>query len=1170
MMIKRAISAILALGILISSGGVFAQEPVWAITKNTIFSSDETIMQDYEATAGYSLSDANGLSYSTPGNTKVVTTEQTTGDDFILDINMFRNFNSLLVFFNYEDENNYSMIKIAGSATLVNVVNGTETNVEAQTISPPWGDTSISLKRQDGLLQLTVNGSVVLDNIEDVSQIDGKYGAGFGSSYGNIKFIKLSNILENEDDSDEEDGVIENLNTESEIEYEFSSDNADENWVILNSNNISYEFQGDKFNSDDTSNIALITKNKFRAPVKLAVGIWHKFNSNRMIFAFVDESNYCYVEYKGTNIIVGKVVSGSETVIGTYTSPIGEGPGWKDLETVITVKKGGKIDINTVYLQTSFNVVSDLEDVAFKKAGGFGGKFVNTPGYISRIYAMEYLSSISSNLTETNFDVNQNAQFEFNHCPDVDTITDKNIIVTDSKGNKVPFTPSLSDKNLIIDFSSPLDYKSEYKITLKKDIFIADKEWGMLEDEVYTFKTQSAPFDITEIYAKNDGEVVYNEDMTSLDGEVQNSLSSCRGENIDVYINTENRDESINATIVVSLENSKGKVFGIETVNTTFTPDGAGYVSDTGVISASEQKIASFNIPDIEDDFVIKYFVARNSDNMNSLYPYTGTQKAESGNEEPRYVMENTNTLKIFGKTDKGAENSYVNISVSSDSMIYKAASVKTGKNGEYSLSFVVNDELLSQSGEYSIKVFGSEMSSIKQKPVYLSKSEDVDGDNDDAIPQINQADETNMLSRIGQYEQLLYFDAYKYDGTDNPYNVISKTELAQMMLDYPNDFTTDNINDFVLESSAVCAYNQGLESYLYGENNSFTYGGIIDFSLVVSGEYGAYNVYENMLTETGKENVRKAILNKGCRNADDLKKLFVQAVVVNSIKHYIRDGFGHINGIITANADKAELNVDKYSALEDTGTVDRNIYLATINSVSDINAILEAIGSGDTNQEDTEDPDDSYEDSWKKHSNSQMAHDYVKDAALEGILKGFTDLGGFDWAKEAIEYLHDNGIVNGKAEGLFAPADSIKREEFVKMLVLALSLKGNEYSNSFEDVISSKWYAPYINIACSLGVVNGINDKEFGIGQNITRQDAAVMIYRALGCEEEQTETTELDVFVDKTQVSDYAKNAMEYMVKNKIMNGVSDTELAPLSNSNRAQIATILYRVINMGGTK
>jgi len=152
----------------------------------------------------------------------------------------------------------------------------------------------------------------------------------------------------------------------------------------------------------------------------------------------------------------------------------------------------------------------------------------------------------------------------------------------------------------------------------------------------------------------------------------------------------------------------------------------------------------------------------------------------------------------------------------------------------------------------------------------------------------------------------------------------------------------------------------------------------------------------------------------------------------------------------------------------------------------------------------------------------------------------------------------------------LFAPADSIKREEFVKMLVLAFSLKGNESSSSFEDVISSEWYAPYINIACSLGVVNGINDKEFGIGQNITRQDAAVMIYRALGYADEQQATTELDMFVDKTQVSDYAKNAMEYMVKNKVMNGVSDTELAPLSNSNRAQIATILYRVINMGGTK
>ncbi|UKI36310.1 MAG: S-layer homology domain-containing protein [Clostridiales bacterium] len=44
-----------------------------------------------------------------------------------------------------------------------------------------------------------------------------------------------------------------------------------------------------------------------------------------------------------------------------------------------------------------------------------------------------------------------------------------------------------------------------------------------------------------------------------------------------------------------------------------------------------------------------------------------------------------------------------------------------------------------------------------------------------------------------------------------------------------------------------------------------------------------------------------------------------------------------------------------------------------------------------------------------------------------------FGDLNGFDWAKESINALYEKKIVSGKADGVFAPGDSIMREEFVK-----------------------------------------------------------------------------------------------------------------------------------------
>ena len=43
---------------------------------------------------------------------------------------------------------------------------------------------------------------------------------------------------------------------------------------------------------------------------------------------------------------------------------------------------------------------------------------------------------------------------------------------------------------------------------------------------------------------------------------------------------------------------------------------------------------------------------------------------------------------------------------------------------------------------------------------------------------------------------------------------------------------------------------------------------------------------------------------------------------------------------------------------------------------------------------------------------------------------------------------------------------------------------------------------------------------------------------------------------------MSDWADEAMHWMVMNGVINGVSDTELSPKSDAVRAQVATMLMR--------
>ena len=68
-------------------------------------------------------------------------------------------------------------------------------------------------------------------------------------------------------------------------------------------------------------------------------------------------------------------------------------------------------------------------------------------------------------------------------------------------------------------------------------------------------------------------------------------------------------------------------------------------------------------------------------------------------------------------------------------------------------------------------------------------------------------------------------------------------------------------------------------------------------------------------------------------------------------------------------------------------------------------------------------------------------------------------------------------------------------------------------------------------------------------------------ILYRYAGSLES---TEKLDAFTDKDNISDFAYPAMCWAVENKIISGVSDTEIAPKQSATRAQLATIIVRYL------
>lgn len=171
-----------------------------------------------------------------------------------------------------------------------------------------------------------------------------------------------------------------------------------------------------------------------------------------------------------------------------------------------------------------------------------------------------------------------------------------------------------------------------------------------------------------------------------------------------------------------------------------------------------------------------------------------------------------------------------------------------------------------------------------------------------------------------------------------------------------------------------------------------------------------------------------------------------------------------------------------------------------------------------------------------------------------------FNDLSSSHWAYDYIMALVDEGIVNGYQDNTFRPDSDVSREEFVKMLLLTTGIYEDGCNSAFGDVPKDSWYYTYVSCAYEKGIVQGIDEQNFGSGVKISRQDATVMICRAL-----EIESTEIDesAFPDFAQISDYAQNAVSTLYERRIINGDENGFFNPEDNITRAEVSKILNLV-------
>jgi hypothetical protein len=169
-------------------------------------------------------------------------------------------------------------------------------------------------------------------------------------------------------------------------------------------------------------------------------------------------------------------------------------------------------------------------------------------------------------------------------------------------------------------------------------------------------------------------------------------------------------------------------------------------------------------------------------------------------------------------------------------------------------------------------------------------------------------------------------------------------------------------------------------------------------------------------------------------------------------------------------------------------------------------------------------------------------------------------------WAGRQIQVVAAKGAIEGIGNGKFAPKSNVTRAEFAKMLIRALNLENSTATESFNDVSSTAWYAPYVAVAAEKGIITGRTSTTFDPNATITRAEMATMIARAVKSVNPAatSDASALSKFSDAAKISASLKDGVAFAAKNNLVIGNAG-KFNPNDTATRAEAAVIIYRTMN-----
>ncbi|MFJ8218954.1 S-layer homology domain-containing protein [Bacillus cereus] len=183
-----------------------------------------------------------------------------------------------------------------------------------------------------------------------------------------------------------------------------------------------------------------------------------------------------------------------------------------------------------------------------------------------------------------------------------------------------------------------------------------------------------------------------------------------------------------------------------------------------------------------------------------------------------------------------------------------------------------------------------------------------------------------------------------------------------------------------------------------------------------------------------------------------------------------------------------------------------------------------------------------------------------VAASAQENVFK---DVPSGQWYSKAINEMAAKGIISGMEDGIFGLGQDVTRAQVATFMVKAKDIKPNSTNTSFTDVDVNEWYAKYVSAAETNKIMAGIGDNKFGPKDQLTRAQMAQILVNAYGFKADENNKKTFNDIDGLSWAT--AKSSIETLASLGLISGYGDGTFQPNKVVSREEAAQFIYNAMD-----